>query len=95
MEKSYLIRITTVDDQGQEMTSTLPYKSENADFIAEDIEQDMDAQYPHLKHKVTSIEELKTPEAVENWNHSYLGTLFGVNEKTEKTEPDEGPGSAV
>lgn len=72
----FIVRAVGVDELGVETPTTIPMKVAEAPE-AELIEQDLDAQYPHLKHRVVEIEELKTPGQVEDWQHSYLGSVFG------------------
>jgi hypothetical protein len=76
MEKMFIVRAVGVDDLGVETPTTIPMKFTEAPE-AELIVQDLDAQYPHLKHKVLEIEELKTPGQVEDWQNSYLGSVLG------------------
>ncbi|RAJ92555.1 hypothetical protein LX87_04885 [Larkinella arboricola] len=78
MEKMFIVRAVGVDELGVETPTTIPMKqaeAPEADLIVEDL----DAQYPHLKHRVVEIEELKTPGQVEDWQHSYLGTVMGTD----------------
>ncbi|GAB3938242.1 hypothetical protein [Larkinella terrae] len=89
MEKMFVVRAVGVDELGVETPTTIPMKLAEKPEV-EIIEQDLDAQYPHLKHRVIEIEELKTPGQVEDWQHSYLGSVFGsehqVNEPEEKRD---------
>ena len=76
MEKMFVVRAVGVDELGVETPTTIPMKLESLPDTAL-IENDLNAQYPHLKHRVVEIEELKTPAQVEDWQHSYLGSVFG------------------
>ena len=76
MEKMFVVRIVAVDERGVETPTTIPMKFDTSPDVAL-IEQDLDTQYPHLKHRVTELEELKTPEQVDDWQHSYLGPVLG------------------
>ncbi len=72
----FIVRAVGVDEFGVETPTTIPMKlAEEPE--AELIVEDLDTQYPHLKHRVVEIEELKTPGQVEDWQNSYLGTVFG------------------
>lgn len=86
MEKMFVIHAVGVDELGVETPTTIPMKL-SGDPETALIEQDLDAQYPHLKHRVIQIEELKTPDQVEDWQHSYLGSIFGSDHQ--KGEYDE------
>lgn len=77
----FVVRVVGVDDAGIETPSTIPMKL-SGEPETELIEKDLDDQYPHLKHRVVEIEELKTPEQVEDWQHSYLGSVFGSEHQT-------------
>jgi len=79
METTYIVRVTAVDEVGQEVLTTIPMRTEE-EPVVEDIERQLDQQYPHLKHKVTEMTPLKTPDQVENWHQSYLGTIFGTED---------------
>ena len=79
----YIAHVVAVDEVGNEVTTSVPMKSEEPP-LAEDIIQQLDEQYPHLKHRVVSIDSLKTPDQVENWHQSFLGTIFG-----EETHPED------
>ncbi|MGA0555397.1 hypothetical protein ACO2Q8_02020 [Larkinella sp. VNQ87] len=83
MERMYIVRAVGTDDQGVETPTTIPMKLDH-EPVSRLIEEDLDAQYPHLKHRVTEIEELKSPEQVEDWQHSYLGSVFGSEHSEEK-----------
>ncbi|RRB06756.1 hypothetical protein [Larkinella rosea] len=89
MEKMFVVRAVGTDELGVETPTTIPMKLAAKPEV-ETIEHDLDAQYPHLKHRVVEIEELKTPGQVEDWQHSYLGSVFGsehqVNENEEKVD---------
>jgi hypothetical protein len=77
MEKMFVVRVVAVDELGVETPTTVPMKMEGAPDVAI-IEQDLDKQYPHLKHRVVELEELKTPDQVDDWQHSFLGPVFGA-----------------
>lgn len=74
----FVVRAVGTDELGVETPTTIPMKLA-VKPEAELIEQDLDAQYPHLKHRVIEIEELKTPGDVDNWQHSFLGSVMGTD----------------
>ncbi|MFC5408565.1 hypothetical protein ACFPMF_04555 [Larkinella bovis] len=82
MERMFVVRAVGVDDLGIETPTTIPMKLTGEPEI-ERIEQELNTQYPHLKHRVVEVEELKKPSQVEDWQHSYLGAVFG-SEHSEK-----------
>ncbi|WP_128543705.1 hypothetical protein [Larkinella soli] len=85
MERTFIVRVEATDELGKQIHSVLPMKAEGEPIVTEIIAQ-LDAQYPHLKHRVTEIEELKTPAEVENWQHSYLGTVFGSEHQPDRED---------
>jgi hypothetical protein len=76
MERMFIVHVVATDEYGTETKSTIPVKL-TEDAVQKEIEEDLDEQYPHLKHRVTEINELKTPGEVENWHNSYLGAILG------------------
>lgn len=88
MEKTYVVRVIAVDDLGNEIPTVLPLKSAHSLTEAEVIEM-MDKQYPHLKHRIESLEELKSPEEVDDWHHSYMGVILGEDAPKEEAEDKE------
>ncbi|GAB3901044.1 hypothetical protein GCM10028803_25030 [Larkinella knui] len=87
MEKMFVVRVVGVDDLGAETPATIPMKFETSPDAAL-IEQDLNEQYPHLKHRVVEIEELKTPGEVDNWHHSFLGSVMGTDLPAVEEEKD-------
>lgn len=86
-EKTYVVHVTATDNYGKESSSIIPVKSHTTLTEAAVIDL-LNRQYPHLRHRIDSLNELKSPEQVEDWHHSFMGTIFGedIPLKEEKDE---------
>jgi hypothetical protein len=87
-EKTYVVRLKAVDEYGNETPSVMPIKSHST-MTEADVIAMLDKQYPHLKHHIESMEELKSPEQVEDWHHSYMGVIFGEDMPNKEKEEEE------
>ena len=75
-EKIYVVHVTAVDEYGGQTQVVIPIKSHKTLADSEVVDL-LNKQYPHLKHRIDSMEELKSPEQVDDWHHSFMGTIFG------------------
>ncbi len=74
--KTYIAEVVAVDQYGNETQTTVPIKAIYEPTSAEIVNK-LDTDYPHLTHRVAKLDELRSPEQVEDWHHSFMGVIFG------------------